>query len=161
MGRDDGQNDIERERREESAIRRLLNAIGEIAGEGERADRGALCRRSGITDNAVGVVLDALEARGLVEIRWEPMRGTRCIRVVATGAKTAGFDEALRTKPRKRASRAGGESKPVTKKQEARKKRKCMACDIEFVSTGPGHRLCRQHRHGMDGVAVHRIAAMR
>lgn len=163
-GSDDGRHGGERARREESAIRRLLAAIGEIAAEGGWADRGALCRRSGITDNAIGAVLAAVEARGLVEIRWDRGSGSRCIRVVATGATTAGFAEASRTKPRR--SRPGYREAPDGQKalDAARArgvKRKCMACEAEFVSTGPGHRLCKDHRGGDGGLDVHRIAPSR
>lgn len=40
----------------------------------------------------------------------------------------------------------GSISKPEPDAPVPKKVRKCMACSVEFESTGPGHRLCNEHR---------------
>lgn len=40
----------------------------------------------------------------------------------------------------------GSISKPEPDDPVPLKVRKCMACKTEFESTGPGHRLCNEHR---------------
>lgn len=146
---------------------RVLAALSALAGRGLRADLAVLRGMVHMSQPRVLRVIDELAAEGAIEIRTSPVHPSRrSYRIVATGAETAGFAEGVPCDPAgrlsRRASQAGENMAPgvLVQKPEARM-RKCMACDAVFRSTGPGHRLCAQHRSDSAPVTVHRIAAMR
>lgn len=146
---------------------RVLAALSALAAGRLRADLAVLRGMVHMSQPRVLRVIDDLAADGVIEIRTSPAHASRrSYRIVATGAETAGFADGVPCAPAgrlpKRASQAGENMAPgvLTPKPEARM-RKCMACDAVFRSTGPGHRLCAQHRSDSVSVTVHRIAAAR
>lgn len=134
---------------------RLLDGIAKLAARGEWASSEALRQETGIY--ALEYALCRTKKKGLIEVRWARLPAgnvwVRAFRIVATGAKTAGFDEASADK-----ARGGKRKQDKASRTEGMARRKCMACDRMFWSSGPGHRLCATHRGEYDPVTVHRIA---
>lgn len=137
---------------------RLLDGIAKLAARGEWASTEALRRESGVPAGSFEYALCKAKRKGLIEVRWTRLPAgnrawVRAFRIVATGAKTAGFDEASAD-----SAQFGKRKQDKASRTEGMARRKCMACDRMFWSSGPGHRLCATHRGEYDPVTVHRIA---
>ena len=141
----------------------VLAALTAIAERGGRVELAELRGRAHLSLAKVADALAALEEAGDIEVRMHPVdKRWRCYRIVASGHETEGFADGAPLPPPPPRQATGARPRDVVDRRGApgatRVKRKCMACDAIFTSSGPGHRLCAQHRHAGDAVTVHRIA---
>lgn len=142
----------------------VLAALTAIAERGGRVELAELRGRAHLSLAKVSDALAALEGAGDIEVRVHAVnKRLRAYRIVASGQETEGFADGEPVPPQAPRQATGARPRDVLDRRGAtgakRVKRKCMACDTIFLSSGPGHRLCAQHRHASDSVTVHRIAS--